>query len=194
MITKIVYAILGAGTLLSWIGLELSSGATRDMVAGWCMVVFLLAGLAFVLGTLVWLTLLRMPPLVGLIPGCLGLALMLYGILPGGDGVVEHVVATDGTELIIEQRHGSEPYSVDFCFRKKGGGWKSFYYEHEDTRWIRGLSHIRLSADQKQATVYRLLWPVATFDMEREAFTIHRWSYTATEPSTRPKDWMPDKA
>lgn len=194
MITKTIYSVLGFGTLLSWLGLELSSGATRDMEAGWCLLVFLFAGLAFVVGSLVWLASLRLPPLAGLVPGCLGLALMLYGILPGGDGVVERVVATDGTELIIEQRSGSEPYAVDFCFRKAGGGWKSFYYEHEDTRWIRGLSHIRLSADQKQATVYRTFWPVATFDLEREAFTIHRWNRTTTEPSTRPKDWVPEEA
>lgn len=194
MTTKTIYAVLGVGTLLSWLGLELSSGATREMMAGWCMAAFLLAGMAFILGTIFWLASLQMPPLAGLAPGCLGLALMLYGILPGGEGVVERVVATDGTELIIEQRSGGEPYAVDFCFRKAGGDWKSFYYEHEDTRWIRGLSHIRLSADQKQVTVYRTFWPVATFDMEREAFTIHRWNHTATEPSAKSKDWKPAKA
>lgn len=191
MTTKIIYTLLGAGTLLSWLGEELSAGTTREMVTGWCFLAFLGAGLGFVLGTLVWLALLRMPPLAGLIPGCLGLALMLYGILPGGDGVVEHVVATDGTELMIEQRSGGEPYAVDFWFRKGGGDWKSFYYEHEDTRWIRGLRHIRLSADQKQATVYRLLWPVATFDLVKETFTIHRWQRTSSVQTTMSKDWSP---
>ncbi len=191
MTTRTIYIFLGATTLLSWLGLELSAGTTREMVSGGFLLSFLLAGLAFILSTLLWLVFLRRPPVAGLIPGCLGLALMLHGILPGGEGVVERVVTADGTELMIEQRHGGEPYSVDFYFRKAGKPWGRFYYEHEDTRWIRGLSHIRLSSDQKQATLYRLFWPVATFDMVNETFTIHRWQRTVSVQPTMPKDWKP---
>ncbi|MGV3661745.1 MAG: hypothetical protein ACO1TE_16280 [Prosthecobacter sp.] len=194
MKTKTIYTLLGVFTLLAWLGLELTAGTTREIVSGWFLLAFLLSGLAFILGSLLWLVFLRKPPLAGLVCGCIGLALMLHGILPGGEGVVERVAANDGTEMMIVQRYGGEPYSVGFYFRKAGGDWGQFYYEHEDMRWIRGLSHIRLSADQKQATVYRLFWPVAMFDLEKETFTIHRWQRTSSVQSTMPKDWTPEKA
>lgn len=189
---KAIYIVLGAATLLSWLGIELSAGTVREIHLGWCLLVFLVVGLAFMAGTVLWLAFRRCPPLAGLVPGALGVAVMLYGVLPGGGGVVERVATRDGVELMLVQRDGGEPYSVDFYFRKPGGDWGWFYYEHEDTRWIRGLSHIRLSADQKQATVYRLFWPVASFDVGQETFTIHRWQRTLPVQNTMAKGWTPE--
>lgn len=195
MAMRLLYIALGTLTLLLWVLLEVISGTVKDVVAGSCALLSIVAGLAFVAMTLYWMALRRrLPPLVGLVVGILGLLLVLHALLPGGEGVVDRRLTANGTEMVATQSYDGEPYRVHFYFRRPGGKWGWFYYEHEDTRWIRGLSHIRLSADQQQATLCRLFLPVATFDLQKETFTIRRWNRTMPVQSTRPEDWSPEAA
>ena len=194
MKTRTPYTGIGVLVLIAWIVVELSAGTVAETVGGLAMGVFMLSFLVFGVSTLVYLVRLQRPPVTGLLCGLLATGLCLFGILPGGDGVVDHVTAPDGTEMMITQTHNGEPYSVGFYARKAGGGWGWFYYEHEDTRWLRGLRHIRLSDDNRTATIYRLLWPVATFDLEHEIFTLLRWGRSTKVQQLMPGDWIPEVA
>jgi hypothetical protein len=191
MKASVAYSTLGMLLLISWLSIELSAGTVAESKSGYATLVYLLGFISFVICTLAFFICLRRPPITGFVFGMLAVGLGLFGILPGGDGIVEHITSPDGTEMMITQEHNGEPYSVGFYFRKKGGNWGWFYYEHEDTRWYRSLSHIRLTEDARSATVYRLFWPVATFDLEQESFTLLRWGRPSRTQQLMPNNWSP---
>jgi hypothetical protein len=58
-------------------------------------------------------------------------------VAPGGDGVLAKVVTTEGVEcLVIQTWNGwTEPYTVSFYSRAKGGDWGWCYVDHESDRW-----------------------------------------------------------
>lgn len=192
MKTRTAYTAVGVLVLIAWIVVELSAGTVAELHSGMALLVFVISLVVFGVCTLLYLVRLQRPPVAGLLCGLLGTGLCLFGVLPGGDGVVDYVKGRDGTEMMIAQRHDGEPYSVGFYVRKSGGNWGWFYYEHEDTRWLRSLRHIRLSDDNRTATIYRLFWPVATFDLEQECFTLLRWGRTTKVQKLTPGDWSPE--
>ena len=58
-------------------------------------------------------------------------------VAPGGDGVLAKVVTTEGVECLVTQTWNgwTEPYTVSFYSRAKGGDWGWCYVDHESDRW-----------------------------------------------------------
>ena len=84
-------------------------------------------------------------------------ALGIWGILPGGDGVVSRKTLSDGTELVVTQQYSGEPgYEVGFYFKLPDNDWGWCYLDHEDTEWRNG----RIEYDSEADTV--LIWKGAT--------------------------------
>jgi transglutaminase-like putative cysteine protease len=121
---------------------------------------------------------------------------------PGGSGIISQVVAPDGTEMCLVQGYSGnllEPYRISFYCRHPGQNWDWYYYDHKDTRWWYGS--IKLKENGTRATIYRLLRPVAYFDLPTESLTIVRWgqgiagSHQQMEPGWHPTEhcsWLPD--
>lgn len=171
---KNLYNAVGLVVLLAWMAVELLAGAIPERATGHAALATLAVLLIFVVWTLVCAARLRLPPKLGLLCGVAAILRMALGFLPGGDGVVARAVTPEGMELAVTQEYDGEPYRVSFYARAPDGGQSRFYYEHEDTRWWRGLSRIRVAEDGRTATVYRTFWPVARYDIAAASFTLMR--------------------
>ena len=82
--------------------------------------------------------------------------------------VVTRAVAPNGIEFLILQTLG-EPFNTSAHYRKPGGPWGWFYYDHEDWYWGKGRAVVDLK--EKLIKVYRGREVVATFAWETETFT-----------------------
>ena len=89
--------------------------------------------------------------------------------------VVASAVAPDGTELRVVQtcNWSAEPFTTSVYYRKRGGKWGWFYYDHEDGYWWRGLAEI--DAYAKRINIRRGREITATFEWETETFELRRW-------------------
>src|SRR5215204_367868 len=159
----------------------------------------LLMGAAMCVVTLVIVSILNMSrgwrrALAVLAAAAIGASWVVMSFAPGGDRIIARASAADGTEMCIIQRftgEWAEPYRVSSYYRREGGEWGWFYYEHEDTRWWFGS--LRLTGDGKRVEVRRFVTPVAYFDLEKEAFTIVRRDRTLKGPQRwMPPGWQPE--
>lgn len=112
---------------------------------------------------------------------------------PGGSGVISQAVASDGTEMCLVQGYSGNrwrPYRTSLYCRRPGQNWGWFYYDHEDTRWWHGS--IKLQEGGTQATIRRLLRPVAHYDLGTESLTLARWGRSIASAQQRMKPgWEP---
>jgi hypothetical protein len=92
--------------------------------------------------------------------------------------VVGSAVAPNGTEMRIIQRFNwsAEPFTTNFVFRKPGGAWRGFYYDHQDGYW--GSSRSSLDNARSVAVFYRGNAPAVTFNWATETYTLHRLNRT----------------
>ena len=108
---------------------------------------------------------------------------------------VSRAVAPDGTEMCIVQRFNwsVELFTTSFVYRKPGGQWGEFYFDHEDDFWAG--SRVTLDPAAQVAVFFRGGKPAITFDWASETYTMHRlnWTFTGAQ-STRPADWNPPKS
>lgn len=94
----------------------------------------------------------------------------LYGPF-GRPRIVARAVTPDGTELCVVQESNHdicEPFYTSVVYRKPGGRWGWFYYDHQDIYWRRG--EVLINPDAKRISVYRNGTLVVTFDWQTEIF------------------------
>lgn len=99
------------------------------------------------------------------------LLLLIFGHIDKPRVVVQGT-APDGTEMCIVQQfnRGAEPFTTSFVYKKPGGQWGRFYFDHQDWYWGRGA--IQISTDQPMATVLRKGKPVVEFNWETEEYLL----------------------
>ncbi len=110
-----------------------------------------------------------------------------------GPRVVARAVAPDGTEMCIVQKFnwGVELFTTSFVFRRPGGRWGWFYFDHQDLYW--GSGGISLDTNTSTAVFYRGSAPAVTFLWKTETYTLHRWNRTMTgAQSELPDGWHPE--
>lgn len=106
--------------------------------------------------------------------------------------VVGRATAPDGTEMCVVQEFnwGAEPFTTSFVYRKPGGPWGRFYYDHQDDYWAG--SRVALDTNAQQAVFFRNGSPAVTFQWAKESYTLHRRNQTMTNAQWRmPDSWSP---
>ena len=88
--------------------------------------------------------------------------------------VVASAVAPDGTELRVVQtcNWSGEPFTTSVYYRRPGGKWGWFYYDHEDGYWGRGSAEVDTAA--KRINIKRGGEITAAFEWETETFELRR--------------------
>ena len=91
-----------------------------------------------------------------------------------GPRVVARAVAPDGTEFCVVQtcNWDLEFFTTSCYYRKPGGQWGWFYYDHEDWYWGSGRAEVDTTA--KRISIYRSERATVTFDWESERFCLLR--------------------
>ena len=117
-----------------------------------------------------------------------GFLRVAHGVLPGKNVILARTTAPGGVEMCVTHRsnYSAEPYTVSFYYKRPHQPWGWFYYEHEDTRWLRGS--IEVNDEGTMAFIKRGRAVVATFDLTTDSFTIKRWNRTLRGT----QEWMPD--
>jgi hypothetical protein len=107
-----------------------------------------------------------------------------------GPRVVARAVAPDGTEFCVVQtcNWNGEPFTTSCYYRKPGGNWGWFYYDHEDWYWGRGRTEVDPVA--KRIAIYRDGRVTVTFDWESERFRLLRTDFPQRE-FIGAQEWMP---
>jgi hypothetical protein len=95
--------------------------------------------------------------------------------------VVARGVAPDGTEFCVVQtcNWNLEFFTTSCYYRKRGGQWGWFYYDHEDWYWRRGRTEVDTTA--KRMSVYRDGRVTVTFDWASERFRLLRTDFPQRE-------------
>ncbi len=88
--------------------------------------------------------------------------------------VVARAVAPDGTEFCVVQtcNWDFEFFTTSCYYRKAGGQWGWFYYDHQDWYWGRGRAEVDTVANR--ISIYRGGRLTVTFDWESERFRLLR--------------------
>jgi hypothetical protein len=113
----------------------------------------------------------------------------------GSPRIVASAVAPDGTEFCIVQRcnWSAEPFTTSCYYRKPGGRWGWFYYDHEDWYWDKG--HVEVDLAAKRIGVYRRGLVTVTFDWESETFQLLRPDFPHRKQvgtgTFMPEGWSP---
>lgn len=115
-------------------------------------------------------------------------ALFIWHI--NGPRVVARAVAPDGTEFCVVQtcNWDLEFFTTSCYYRKPGGQWGWFYYDHQDWYWRRGRAEV--DAVAKRVSIYRDGRVTVTFDWESERFRLLRPDFPQRE-FTGAQEWMP---
>jgi hypothetical protein len=122
--------------------------------------------------------------------GALGSALIVRHL--STPRIVGRSVTPEGVELCVVQKCNweAEPFTTSFVFRKPGGQWGWFYYDHQDWYW--GHARIVLDTNSGVARVFRGETEAITFNWRKEIYTMHRWRRTIDGPQgTMPPGWEP---
>jgi hypothetical protein len=99
--------------------------------------------------------------------------------------------------IVQECNWGGEPFTTSFYYRKPGGQWGWFYYDHKDWYW--NGHKVALDTNAAVATFYRKGKPAVTFAWKTETYTLTRWNRTISgsvknEESPGPGERGRDKA
>jgi hypothetical protein len=107
-----------------------------------------------------------------------------------GPRVVARAVAPDGTEFCVVQKCNwdLEFFTTSCFYRKPGGRWGWFYYDHEDWYWGRGRTEIDNAA--KRISIIRDGRVTVTFDWESEGFSLLRGDFPHRQFKGA-QEWMP---
>jgi len=94
-----------------------------------------------------------------------------------GPRLVAYAKAPDGTEFCIVQKCNwdLEFFTTSCYYRKPGGPWGWYYFDHEDWYWGHGRSEVDAAA--KQIRIYRGRGLVTSFDWETETFQLLRTDF-----------------
>jgi hypothetical protein len=120
----------------------------------------------------------------------LGTALIIRHI--SSPRIVGRAATPEGSELCLVQKFtwDGDLFNTGFVYRKPGGQWNWFYYDHEDFYW--GHARFVLETNASVARIFRGDAEVITFDWATETYTMHRWKRTMTGPQgTMPPGWEP---
>ena len=106
--------------------------------------------------------------------------------------IIGRAVSADGTEMcIVQQCNWSiEMFTTSFVYRKPGGPWGWFYFNHQDDYW----NNSPATVDEKAgvAVFYRNGSPAVTFAWPTETYTLHPGDRTMTGAQwTKPQGWSP---
>jgi hypothetical protein len=98
------------------------------------------------------------------------LAVVLYIRTPR---IIGRAVAPNGIEFIVFQRYDPhvepfEPFRTTCYYRRPGGPWGWFYFDHEDSYWRR--AEMVIDTHAKQIKVFRRHSLVVTFGWENEEY------------------------
>jgi hypothetical protein len=117
-------------------------------------------------------------------------AVALFAWYINGPRVVARAVAPDGTEFCVVQtcNWDLEFFTTSCYYRKPGGKWGWFYYDHEDWYWGHGRAEVDSAA--KRISIYRDRRVTVTFDWESERFRLLRTDFPQRE-FTGAQEWMP---
>ena len=129
----------------------------------------------------------RMPLVAAILVGSIVLICVVIWEL-GGRRIVGRAVAPDGTEMQMTQTvaWGEVAFNTGFTYRKPGGVWDGFYFDHEDTYWAK--SRVQLNTNSGVALFYRGNSIAVTFDWRNEIYTLHRLGRVVTNsPSQLPQ-------
>jgi hypothetical protein len=107
-----------------------------------------------------------------------------------GPRVVARAVAPDGTEFCVVQKctWDGDLFNTACYYRKPGGPWGWFYYDHEDWYWEHGRADVDEKA--KRISVIRDGRVTATFDWESETYELVR-AGSSTRTVIGAQDWKP---
>lgn len=106
--------------------------------------------------------------------------------------VVARAVAPDGTEMCVLQQFNwsAEPFTTRFAYRKPGGSWGMFYYDHQDDFW--GSSPVTIDTNAGTAVFMRSGKRAVTFAWATETYTLHRRNSTVTNAQWQmAPGWVP---
>jgi hypothetical protein len=115
----------------------------------------------------------------------IGVVLVIVAILfvrhIDGPRILARAVAPDGTEFCVVQtcNWDLEFFTTSCYYRKPGGQWGWFYYDHQDWYWGRGRAEVDTAA--KRISVYRGGRATVTFDWESERFRLLRTDFPQRE-------------
>jgi hypothetical protein len=104
--------------------------------------------------------------------------------------VVARAIAPDGTEFCVIQTFNwhAELFTTSCYYRKPGGQWGWFYYDHQDWYWGRGRAELDL--ENTRISIYRGGRLTVTFDWVSETFQLLRPDVPHREIAGALK-WMP---
>ncbi len=109
--------------------------------------------------------------------------------------IIARESAPDGTEFCIIQKcnWSAELFTTSCYYRKPGGPWGRYYYDHEDWYWRR--AHVEVDTASKQFRVHRNGAVTAMFDWETETFRLRRQDFQQRDiqgpQSLMPRGWSP---
>jgi hypothetical protein len=88
--------------------------------------------------------------------------------------IVAEAMAPNGVEFIVVQKcnWGWEMFTTSCYYRKPGGPWGWFYYDHEDSYW--GSAKVETDTGNQEIRVYRGGKLAASFNWKTETFTLVR--------------------
>ncbi|HIJ65448.1 MAG TPA: hypothetical protein HPP77_05795 [Candidatus Hydrogenedentes bacterium] len=120
----------------------------------------------------------------------LGACLLLFPWHISSPRVIARAVAPNGIELCVVQEcnWSTEPFTTSVLYRKPGGAWGWFYYDHEDLYWRKG--HTEIDPQQKRITVFRGGKATASFEWETETL-VRYWPDVPPRKIRGAQKWMP---
>ena len=115
-------------------------------------------------------------------------ALFIWHI--NGPRVVARAVAPDGTEFCVVQtcNRGLEFFTTSCYYRKPGGQWGWFYYDHQD--WYCGRGRAEVDSVAKRISIHRNGRVTVAFEWESERFRLLRSDFPQRE-FIKAQEWMP---
>jgi len=116
-------------------------------------------------------------------------ALFLWHI--NGPRVVARAAAPDGTEFYVIQTSNwdFEFFTTACYYRRPGGRWGWFYYDHQDWYWGRG--HAEIDERSKRISIIRDGRITVTFDWELERVRLLRSAFPH-RTFIGAQEWMPE--
>lgn len=125
--------------------------------------------------------------------GCVFLAACLWLVFfawhINGTRVIADETLPDGTRFIVTQKCNwrAEPFTTACWYKKPGGPWGWYYYDHQDLYWNHAPTHI--DSESHILTIHRDGKTTITFNWETETCTL--WRFKPPRLFVGPQDWRP---
>jgi hypothetical protein len=107
--------------------------------------------------------------------------------------ILARAVAPNGIEFVVLQRWNPhvewfEPFRTSCYYRRPGGPWGWFYYDHEDSYW--GHAKAVIDPGEKKIKIYRGKDVTVAFNWENEEYAVFKNGKDAGKTGGAEK-WMP---